>query len=97
VLYVATTRLGVWNHLKYVGREYVEDDTEYCEVMVHIGASGRFLEMRPYCSTVTGSHLSDTYHLVARKALKCLCQMCESHMGPTPMKYFPPLDRNRPT
>jgi hypothetical protein len=24
---------------------YVEDGTEYCEVMVHIGASGRFPEM----------------------------------------------------
>jgi hypothetical protein len=22
--------------------------------------------------------------------------MCETHMGPTPMKYFSPLDRNHP-
>jgi hypothetical protein len=63
---------------------------------VHIGASGRFPEMGPWCVTATGSCLSDTYQHVARKALKCLYPMCESHLGPTPMKYFPPLDHNRP-
>jgi hypothetical protein len=49
-----------------------------------------------WCVTAIGSHLSDTYQLVARKALKCLYQMCELHLSPTPMKYFPPLDHNHP-
>jgi hypothetical protein len=40
VLYAATARLGILDHLEYVGREYVEDDIEYCEVTMHIGASG---------------------------------------------------------
>jgi hypothetical protein len=96
VLYAATARLGISDHLKYMGREYVEVDTEYCEVTVHVGTSGRFPEMGPWCVTATGTHLFDTFHLVAHKALKCLYQMCESHRGPTSMKYFPPLDRNRP-
>jgi hypothetical protein len=39
--------------------------------------------------------LTDTYQLVACKALKYLSQMYEWHLGPTSMKYFPSLDRNR--
>jgi hypothetical protein len=95
VLYAATARLSILDRPKYVGHEYVEDGTEYCEVTVHIGTSGRFLEMGPWCVTTIGTCLSDTYQLVARKVLKCLYQMCGSHLGPTPMKYFPPLDHNR--
>jgi hypothetical protein len=74
----------------------MEEGTEYYKVMVHIGASGRFPEMGPWCVTTTGTHLSHTYQLVARKALKCLYQMCISDLGPMPMKYFPPLDCNHP-
>jgi hypothetical protein len=36
VLYAATVRLGILDRLEYVGREYVEEGTEYCEVTVHI-------------------------------------------------------------
>ena len=97
MLYAATARLGIPDHPEYVGREYVEHGMEFCEVTVHIGASDKFLEMKPWCVTATGSRLSDTYQLVARKALKYLCQMYEWHLGPTPMRFFPPLDRNRPS
>jgi hypothetical protein len=96
VLYAATAQLGVLDRSEYIGHEYVEDSMDYCEVTVHIGTSDRFSEMGPWCVTTTRTHLSDTSQLVARKALKCLCQMCESHLGPMPMKYFPPLDCNRP-
>jgi hypothetical protein len=96
VLYATTVRLGISDCPEYVCREYVEDGTEYCEVTVHIGASGRFPEMGPWSVTFTGTHLSDTYQLVAHKALKCLYQMCKLHMVPTPVKYFPPLDCSRP-
>jgi hypothetical protein len=40
--------------------------------------------------------LIDTYQLVAHKDLKYLSQMYEWHPGPTFLKYFPPMDRNRP-
>jgi hypothetical protein len=96
VLYAATVRLGIPDRLEYIGREYVEEGTEYCEVTVHIGASDKFLEMKPWCVTTTGSRLTDTYQLVAHKALKYLSQMYEWHLGPISMKYFLPLDRNRP-
>jgi hypothetical protein len=96
VLYAATVQLCILDRPEYVGREYVEEGTEYCEVTVHISASDKFLEMKPWCVTVIGSHLTDTYQLIAHKALKYLSQMYEWHLGPTSMKYFPPLDRNRP-
>jgi hypothetical protein len=96
ILYVATVRLGISDHPEYVGHEYVDEGTEYCEVTVHIGASDKFLEMKPWCITATGSRLTDTYQLVSRKALKYLSQMYEWHLGPTSMKYFPPLHHNRP-
>jgi hypothetical protein len=95
VLYADTVRLGIPDRPEYVGQEYVEKGTEYYEVTVHFGASDKFLEMKPWCVTATGSRLTDTYQLVVRKALKYLSQMYEWHLGPTFMKYFPPLDRNR--
>jgi hypothetical protein len=49
----------------------------YCEVTVHISASDKFLEMKPWCVTATGSRLIDTYQFVARKTLKYLTQMYE--------------------
>jgi hypothetical protein len=92
VLYAATARFCISDRPECVGHEYMEDGTEYCEVTVHIDASGRFPEMGPWCVTATGTRLSDTFQLVAHKALKCLYQMCESHLGPMLMKYFSPLD-----
>jgi hypothetical protein len=96
VLYAATVRLDILDHPEYIGHEYVEEGTEYCGVTVHFGASDKFLEMKSLCVTATGSRLTDTYQLVARKALKYLSQMYEWHLRPTSMMYFPPLDRNRP-
>jgi hypothetical protein len=51
--------------------------------------------MQPWNITATRSRMQDVVQLVARKALKYLCQMFEWHLGSTPMKYFPPLYRNR--
>jgi hypothetical protein len=72
VLCAATVRLGILDRPKYIGWEYVEEGTEYCEVMMHIGTSDKFLKMKPWCVTATGSRLTDTYQLVAHKALKYL-------------------------
>lgn len=96
VLYTATTRLGIPDRPEYVGHEFVEHGTESCEVTVHIGASERFLDMKPWNVSATGCRMKDTCQLVARKALKYLCHMFDWHLGSTPMKYFPPLDRSRP-
>jgi hypothetical protein len=47
VLYAATVQLGISGHPEYVGREYIEQGTKYCEVRVHIGGSDKFLEIKP--------------------------------------------------
>jgi hypothetical protein len=94
VLHAATVRLGIPSLPEHVGREYVEHGTECCEVTVYISASDKFMEIKPWCVTTTSFCLSDTYQLVARKALKYLCQMYEWHLGPTAMMYFPTLDHN---
>jgi hypothetical protein len=54
VLYAATAQLGISDHPEYVGREFVEDGMEYCEVTVHLGTSGRFPEMGPWNVTPPG-------------------------------------------
>jgi hypothetical protein len=96
VLYAATIRLGIPERPEYVSREFTEHGTESCEVTVHIGVSDKYLEMQPWNITTTRSRMQDFVQLAARKALKYLCQMFEWHFGSTPMKYFPPLDHNRP-
>jgi hypothetical protein len=70
VLYAATVQLGIPDRSEYIGREYVEHGTEYYEVTVHIDVSDKFLEMKPWCVTATGSHLTNTYQLVTRKAFE---------------------------
>jgi hypothetical protein len=72
VLYVTTIRLGILERPEYVVQEYVEQGTEYCEVMVNIGVSDKFLEMKPLCVTAIGPRQTDTYQLAAQKALKYL-------------------------
>jgi hypothetical protein len=45
--------------------------------------------------TATGFLFGDTYQVVARKALRHLCQIYEQPIARTPMRFFPPLDKNR--
>ena len=34
--------------------------------------------------------------MAARKALRYLCQIYEKRLGHTPMRFFPPVKKNRP-
>ena len=45
--------------------------------------------------TATGFRFVDTYQVVARKALWHLCQIYEEPIAYIPMRFFPPLDKNR--
>ena len=45
--------------------------------------------------TATGFCYVDTYQVVARKALQYLCQIYEELIARTPMRFFPPLKKNR--
>ena len=45
--------------------------------------------------TATGFRFVDTYQVMARKALRYLCQIYEEPITRTPMRFFPPLEKNR--
>ena len=45
--------------------------------------------------TATGFHFVDTYQVVAHQALRYLCQIYEEPIARTPMRFFPPLEKNR--
>jgi hypothetical protein len=96
LLYTAMLRLVICDHPKYVGREYEEYGTERCEVTIYIGASKDFPDIEPWAVTATGLRFEDTYQVVARKALRYLCQIYEKTICCTPMRFFPSLVRKRP-
>ena len=88
-------KLGVKDCLKYEGREYEKLGTKRCEVTIYIGKSEEFLDItEAWNVTATGFLFVDTYQVVARKALRHLCQIYEETIGRTPMKFFPPLEKN---
>ena len=45
--------------------------------------------------TTTRFHFIDTYQVVARKALRYLYQIYEEPIARTPLRFFPPLEKNR--
>jgi hypothetical protein len=45
--------------------------------------------------TATGFRFGDTYQVAARKALRHLYQIYEGPIARTPMRFFPPLDKNQ--
>ena len=96
ILYDTLQKLRVKDRPEYEGHESEEHGTEQCEVTVYIGKSEEFPDITEAWSvTATGFSFTDTYQVVARKALRYLCQLYEEPIARTPMRFFPPLDRNR--
>jgi hypothetical protein len=62
-------------------------------VTVYIGSSPYHVE---WSVTAVGHRFKDTYQVVARKALRALCQIYEEEVVDTPLRFFPPFQRNRP-
>jgi hypothetical protein len=88
-------RLGINDHLEYEGREYIEHETERCEVTVYIGKSEDFPDIAEAWSiTATRFWFADTYQAATRKALRYLCQTYEKPLARTPMRFFPPRERD---
>lgn len=96
LLYATMTRLGILDHPEYVGREYEEHGTQRCEVIVYVRASKDFPDIMPWVVSTTGFWFEDTYQVVARKALRYLCQIYERQISRTPMRFFPPLVKSSP-
>jgi len=96
ILYATLQKLGVKDRPEYEGREYEKHGTERCEVTVYIGKSEEFLDItEAWNVTAIGFCFVDTYQAVARKALWYLCQIYEEPIARTPMKFLPPLEKNR--
>jgi hypothetical protein len=93
LLRACTVRLGIRSQPEYDGREFVEHGTEKCVVTVYIGSSPHHVE---WSVTAAGHRFKDTCQVVARKALRTLCQLYEEEVADTPLRFFPPFQRDRP-
>jgi hypothetical protein len=93
LLRACTVRLGIRSQLEYDGREFVEHGTEKCVVTVYIGSSPHHVE---WSVTAAGHRFKDTCQVVTRKALRALCQIYEEEVADTPLRFFPPFQRDRP-
>jgi hypothetical protein len=96
LLYATMTWLGILDHPEYDGREYEEYGTEQCDVISFVETSKEFPDTIPWVVSTTSFCFEDTYQVAARKALRHLCQIYEEQVGRTPMRFFPPFERNSP-
>jgi hypothetical protein len=62
-------------------------------VTVYIGSSPHHVE---WSVTAAGHRFRDTCQVIARKALRALCQIYEEEVADTPLRFFLPFQRNRP-
>jgi hypothetical protein len=92
LLRACTVRLGIRSQPEYDGREFVEHGTEKCVVTVYIGSSPHHVE---WSVTAVGHRFRDTCQVIARKALRALCQIYEE-VADTSLRFFPPFQRDRP-
>jgi hypothetical protein len=93
LLRACTVRLGIRSQPEYDGREFIEHGTEKCVMTVYIGSSMHHVE---WSFTAAGQRFKDTCQVVARKALRALCQIYEEEVADTPLRFFPPFQRNHP-
>ena len=89
-------RFGIKSRPEYDSSEYEEYGTLRCEMNVHIGRSRDHPDIDSFKVTATGFRWNDTYQVAARKALRYLCQIYERLVAHTPMRFFPPMKKNRP-
>ena len=88
LLRACTVRLGIRSQSEYDGREFVEHGTKKCVVTVYIGSSPHHVE---WSVTAGGHRFKDTCQVVARKALRALCQIYEEEVADTLLRFFPPF------
>jgi hypothetical protein len=93
LLRACTVHLGIRSQPEYDGHEFVEHGTEKCVVTVYIGSSPHHVE---WSVTSAGHRFKDTCQVIARKALRALCQIYEEEVADTLLRFFPPFQRNCP-
>jgi hypothetical protein len=93
LLRACTVCLGIRSQPEYDGHEFVEHGIEKCVVTVYIGSSLHHVE---WSVTAAGHRFKDTCQVFARKALRALRQIYEEEVADTPLRFFPPSQRDRP-
>jgi hypothetical protein len=93
LLRACTVCLGIKSKQEYDGREFIKHGTEKCVMTVCIGSSLHHVE---WSVTAAGHRFRDTCQVVARKALRALCQIYEEEVVDTPLRFFPPFQGYHP-
>jgi hypothetical protein len=89
-------RMGIRKKPEYVWKEYLENGMEKCSMAVYLGESRNYPNHPSFQVTFTGYCFPDTCQNVARKALRQLCQSYSRVIFETPLRYFPPSNKNTP-
>jgi outer membrane murein-binding lipoprotein Lpp len=89
-------RMGIRKKPEYVWKEYLEYGMEKCSMAVYLGESQNYPNHPPFQVTFTGYRFPDTCQNVARKALRPLCESYSGVIIETPLRYFPPSNKNTP-
>jgi hypothetical protein len=89
-------RMGIRKKPEYVWKEYLENGMEKCSMAVYLGESRNYPNHPSFQVTFTGYPFPDTCQNVARKALRQLCQNYSRVIFETPLRYFPPSNKNTP-
>jgi outer membrane murein-binding lipoprotein Lpp len=90
-------RMGIRKKPEYVWKEYLENGMEKCSMAVYLGESRNYPNHPSFQVTFTGYRFPDTCQNVARKALRQLCQNYSRVIFESPLRYFPPSNKNTPT
>jgi hypothetical protein len=90
-------RMGIRKKSEYVWKEYRDNGFEKCSMAVYLGESRNYPNHPPFQVTFTGHRFPDTCQNVAQKALRQLCQNYSREDFETPLRYFPPSNKNTPT
>jgi outer membrane murein-binding lipoprotein Lpp len=88
--------MGIRKKPEYVWKEYLENGMEKCSMAVYLGESQNYPNHPSFQVTFTGHRFPDTCQNVARKALRQLCQNYSRVVFETPLRYFPPSNKNTP-
>jgi hypothetical protein len=89
-------RMGIRKKPEYVWKEYLENGMGKCSMAVYLGESQNYPNHPSFQVTFTGYRFPDTCQNVARTALRQLCQNYSKVIFETPLRYFPPSNKNTP-
>jgi hypothetical protein len=89
-------RIGIHKKPEYVWKEYHKNGIEKCSMAVYLGESRNYPNHPPFQITATRHRFPNTCQNTAQKALRQLCQTYNREVSETPLRYFPPSNKNTP-